>query len=53
MELCSQELCTGCMACYNACNHNAIKLLADKEGFLRPQIETNYCVNCEIGRAHV
>ena len=46
MELCSQELCTGCMACYNACNHNAIKLLADKEGFLRPQIDTNYCVNC-------
>ena len=51
MELCSKELCTGCMACYNACKHNAIKIVADKEGFLRPQIDTTSCIDCGLCRS--
>lgn len=48
MELCSQEQCTGCLACYNSCNHDAILLLNNEEGFLYPQIQHDYCVECGL-----
>lgn len=46
MKLCPTELCTGCAACVNACNRNALFFVADKEGFLRPSLRNDLCVEC-------
>jgi len=48
ITLCSYEECTGCMACYNACKHNAITMKEDEEGFLYPQINETLCINCQL-----
>lgn len=40
--------CTGCSACYNACLHKAINMVADKEGFIYPQISKDKCVECKL-----
>lgn len=45
-ELCSDTTCTGCMACLNACGVNAITSIVNSEGFYRPQIDKNICVQC-------
>ena len=38
--------CTGCEACFNKCNFNAIKLEKNYEGFYYPKIDENKCANC-------
>lgn len=38
--------CTGCSACENACGLGAIGLIADKEGFVYPQVDSEKCVQC-------
>lgn len=38
--------CTGCSACQNACNLNAIEMVADKEGFVYPQVDNEKCIQC-------
>lgn len=48
MKLCDKEFCSGCLACYNACNHNAIKLIKDEEGFTYPLIEKTRCKECGL-----
>lgn len=40
--------CTGCTACMNACAKGAIRMEADKEGFLQPKIDTSLCVDCGL-----
>ncbi len=50
MMICDRELCTGCMACYNACHNKAIKIQADQEGFLRPHIVEENCTQCGVCR---
>lgn len=47
-EIVSKKLCTGCGACVNICNHNAIKITEDKYGFLTPVIELSKCINCGL-----
>lgn len=47
-QICKYEDCTGCMACYNACTHNAIVMMQDNEGFLRPKINQDQCVDCKL-----
>ena len=44
--LASFEQCTGCMACYNACQHDVIQVIADEEGFMRPFLLATECLNC-------
>lgn len=44
--LCEKEKCTGCMACYNACKFNAISLIVDENGMLRPIIDKEKCIQC-------
>lgn len=39
--------CSGCAACYNACIVQAIDMVADKEGFVYPQIDFNKCIRCD------
>lgn len=48
IELAPSSICTGCFACVNACAHQAIAMIADKEGFLQPVINTERCVECGI-----
>lgn len=38
--------CTGCSACQNACNLDAIEMVADKEGFVYPQVDSDKCIRC-------
>lgn len=46
VELCREELCTGCSACFAVCPQNCIQMIEDTEGFLRPQIDERRCTNC-------
>ena len=40
--------CTGCLACYNACKHNAIMTHPDAEGFIYPIIQQDACIGCKL-----
>lgn len=40
-------LCSGCGACMNSCPKNAIKLVPDGEGFVRPRIHSMDCTGCK------
>ncbi len=46
IKLIEKNCCTGCMACANACPKNAIKMVADAEGFLFPEINHDDCIGC-------
>ena len=47
-QLARHEDCTGCMACYNACSHQAIEIVKDKKGFLQPEVNAEKCVECKL-----
>lgn len=38
--------CTGCSACYSTCPVGCIKMTADSEGFLYPEVDESLCVSC-------
>ncbi len=40
------QKCCGCGACEQGCRFNSIKMIADKEGFLYPEIDEDMCKNC-------
>lgn len=44
--LASYELCSGCSACFASCSTGAISMVVDREGFSRPKIDENHCVEC-------
>ena len=46
--LCEDEKCTGCFACVNVCHQGAIVASANENGFYRPRIVTDRCVNCGL-----
>ncbi len=43
-----KENCFGCNACSNICPTEAIKMIADEEGFLYPQINSEKCNECGL-----
>lgn len=47
-KICDYKDCTGCMACYNACTKNAIKMQPNEEGFLHPEINARRCIDCGV-----
>lgn len=47
-DICPHDECTGCMACYNICAHEAITLLTDNLGFKYPKINAELCVQCNL-----
>lgn len=46
-ELCSDEICTGCMACANICPVSAIEVKQNDEGFYRPAVSADKCIGCK------
>jgi len=42
------ELCTGCRACEQACEFNAIVMELDREGFLYPVHHEQNCIECGL-----
>lgn len=48
IELLNKSDCCGCSACYSICQHHAIVLRNDNEGFLYPQFDKEKCVNCGL-----
>ncbi len=41
-----KEDCTGCGACRNICPTDAIRMVADEEGFSYPQVDGDLCIRC-------
>lgn len=48
MDICKQELCTGCMACADKCKKGAITFIKNYDGFLYPHIDLDKCNNCGL-----
>ena len=46
MIICPPQKCTGCMACMNICNNNAISSKQDEKGFYVPFIDDYKCIDC-------
>lgn len=44
----STNLCSGCKACEQACNKNAITMQVNSEGFWYPKIDEEKCNNCGL-----
>ena len=42
------DLCFGCRACEKSCGKNAIVMSLDEEGFLRPTLDEEKCVECGL-----
>ena len=42
------RLCTSCQMCAAVCPKSAIRISLDKDGFYRPSVDDNLCVNCGI-----
>lgn len=40
--------CCGCTACANSCNHGAITMKANDEGFLLPYVHKEKCIDCGL-----
>lgn len=40
--------CSGCMACSQVCNQDAINFREDEEGFFYPVIDIHRCVKCDL-----
>lgn len=43
-----KQNCCGCTACYSVCPTKAISMVADKEGFAYPDIDTEKCTGCGL-----
>lgn len=46
VTLATEETCTGCLACYSACEKGAIRIETTAFGFEVPRIDLELCVNC-------
>lgn len=44
--------CTACGACIDTCNHNAISLREDKNGYYNIVIDKDKCVDCKLCEKH-
>lgn len=49
-RICKIDSCTGCEACASICPQNCIQMQSDEEGFLRPVINENQCIKCNLCR---
>ncbi len=44
--ICKADVCSGCLACLNACPKDCISVSTDTNGFIRPVIDENKCIEC-------
>ncbi len=49
-EICDFELCTGCQACVSVCPTGCVTAAADNEGFFRPVVDSDQCIDCNLCR---
>ena len=47
-QICDENLCTGCSACYNICSKDAITMENNELGFAYPKIDNEKCVDCGL-----
>ena len=47
-KLATKEYCTGCTACATICPKNCIEMIADKNGFFSPVIDSEKCIGCDM-----
>lgn len=47
-QLANDINCTGCTACVNSCNHQAITMHENNEGFMMPFVDSNKCIECKL-----
>ena len=48
MRLPSSTICTGCMACVDICQHDALSVDLDRDGFFRICKELDKCTDCGL-----
>lgn len=48
MLITESKNCTGCGACANICPHNALNIVDDKFGFLKPVVNNKLCTGCNL-----
>lgn len=48
----SIDNCTACGACIDTCNHGAISMYEDKNGYYNITIDKNKCVDCKLCEKH-
>ena len=46
-RLAKEKYCTGCMACSDACTHDAIKIV-EKNCMPFVKVDTHKCMNCHL-----
>ena len=51
IEIKDKKDCCGCTACESICPKNCIKILADDEGFVYPEIDIQNCIECGLCRS--
>lgn len=42
--------CCGCRSCEQKCPKNAISMVPDREGFLKPRVDRRKCIDCDLCR---
>lgn len=42
----SEKKCVGCSSCMNTCPKNAISIVTNERGFLRPSVDPTLCIDC-------
>lgn len=47
MEICPQNICTGCQACRMSCKHSAIQMVENEKGNIYPIINEEKCTGCQ------
>lgn len=47
-HLANENCCTGCAACADSCHHHALRMEYDKNGFLRPVVNSRLCIGCGV-----
>lgn len=48
INISNKEKCSGCHACASACPKGCVSMKRDEEGFLYPEVNEDFCVNCGL-----
>lgn len=46
MIICESDKCSGCCACYNVCNNQAITMTENEWGYIHPVVDEKRCTHC-------